>query len=211
MPPLLHSAGDAIAAPASFPLPQRTVLPIPRYLEQVYWWAYVHPKAVHLFERDWLVNAILFGNYGRLRDAALAELGETVPGRTLQVACVYGNLTPRLRDRLTAVAPGLAGRALSWAVHRMAVHTTYRHAALVAVKNAAYAWRQGIFFLSFCDTETQWATINWLRPQLTGTRVGPALDGLAAVVTGDRFGADGTVHSGRRWLGWATGSHWALD
>lgn len=74
--------------------------PIPRYLEQVYWWAYVHPKAVHLFEREWLVNAILFGNYGRLRDAALADLGSTVVGRTLQVACVYGNLTPRLRKRL---------------------------------------------------------------------------------------------------------------
>ena len=75
-------------------------LPIPRYLEQVYWWAYVHPNAVQLFEREWLVNLILFGNYGRLRDAALADLGETVHGKTLQVACVYGNLTPRLQQRL---------------------------------------------------------------------------------------------------------------
>jgi ubiquinone/menaquinone biosynthesis C-methylase UbiE len=55
---------------------------------------------VHVFEREWLVNAILFGNYGRLRDAALAELGSTVPGKTLQVACVYGDLTPRLVRRL---------------------------------------------------------------------------------------------------------------
>ena len=74
--------------------------PLPRYLEQVYWWAYVHPKAVHLFEREWLVNAILFGNYGRLRDDALADLGDPVHGRTLQVACVYGNLTARLQQRL---------------------------------------------------------------------------------------------------------------
>ena len=78
--------------------------PVPRYLEQVYWWAYVHPKAVHVFEREWLVNAILFNNYGRLRDAALADLGQTVHGRTLQVACVYGNLTPRLQARLAADA-----------------------------------------------------------------------------------------------------------
>lgn len=75
-------------------------LAIPKYLEQVYWWAYVHPKAVHVFEREWLVNLILFGNYGRLRDAALADLGSTVQGKTLQVACVYGNLTSRLRQRL---------------------------------------------------------------------------------------------------------------
>ena len=75
-------------------------LPVPRYLEQVYWWAYVHPRAVHVFEREWLVNLILFGNYNRLRDQALADLGESVSGRTLQVACVYGDLTPRLQRRL---------------------------------------------------------------------------------------------------------------
>jgi ubiquinone/menaquinone biosynthesis C-methylase UbiE len=76
-------------------------LPIPRYLEQVYWWAYVHPNAVQLFEREWLVNLILFGNYGRLRDAALDDFGESVTGKTLQVACAYGNLTARLLQRLT--------------------------------------------------------------------------------------------------------------
>ena len=75
-------------------------LQIPRYLEQVYWWAYVHPNAVQFFEREWLVNLILFGNYGRLRDAALDDLGESVGGKTLQVACAYGNLTPRLYERL---------------------------------------------------------------------------------------------------------------
>ena len=78
--------------------------PIPHYLETVYWWAYVHPRAVHLFEREWLVNTILFGNYGRLRDAALTELGATIDGRTLQVACVYGNLTRRLHERMTSAA-----------------------------------------------------------------------------------------------------------
>jgi len=76
----------------------------PPYLEQTYWWAYVHPKAVHVFEREWLVNLILFGNYGRLRDAALADLGRPVTGRTLQVACVYGSLTVRLRQLLAADA-----------------------------------------------------------------------------------------------------------
>jgi ubiquinone/menaquinone biosynthesis C-methylase UbiE len=79
-------------------------LPIPRYLETVYWWAYVHPRAVHLFEREWLVNLILFGNYGRLRELALAELGTPIQGRTLQVACVYGDLTLRLRAALASDA-----------------------------------------------------------------------------------------------------------
>ena len=75
-------------------------VPVPGYLEQVYWWAYVRPEAVRIFERQWLVNLILWGNFGRLRDAALDALGARLEGRTLQIACVYGDLTERLRRRL---------------------------------------------------------------------------------------------------------------
>lgn len=74
---------------------------IPHYLNTHYWWAYVHPTAVEIFERQWLVNLILWGNYGRLRDAALAELGKCLAGRTLQVACAYGDLTAELSNRVS--------------------------------------------------------------------------------------------------------------
>jgi ubiquinone/menaquinone biosynthesis C-methylase UbiE len=76
---------------------------VPAYLEQLYWWAYVHPNAVRLFERGWLVNLILFGNYARLRNAALDAIGAGA-GTTLQVACVYGDLTPQLRARIAPEA-----------------------------------------------------------------------------------------------------------
>ena len=79
-------------------------LPIPGYLEQLYWWAYVHPGAVRFFERKWLVNMILLGNYRRLCEACLAELGDTLCGSTLQLGCVYGNLTARLQERLAPEA-----------------------------------------------------------------------------------------------------------
>ena len=59
---------------------------IPAYLNKVYWWAYVHPRAVRFFERQWLVNLILWGNFGALRDAALAAMGARIEGRALQVA-----------------------------------------------------------------------------------------------------------------------------
>ena len=75
---------------------------VPNYLTAHYWWAYVHPNAVKVFERQWLVNLILWGNYRRLRDAAFAELGEDLSGRTLQVACVYGDFTPRISERVAA-------------------------------------------------------------------------------------------------------------
>lgn len=74
-------------------------LAVPRYLQEVYWWAYVHPNAIRVFERQWLVNAILWGNFSKLRDAALQALAP-VQGRVLQIACVYGDLTGRLADCL---------------------------------------------------------------------------------------------------------------
>ena len=77
-------------------------VPVPEYLSEAYWWAYVHPNAVRLFERRWLVNLILFGNLGRLSAAALEALGGALPGRTLQVGCVYGDLTARLAERVGA-------------------------------------------------------------------------------------------------------------
>jgi ubiquinone/menaquinone biosynthesis C-methylase UbiE len=79
------------------PQPSHTV---PEYLQRNYWWAYVHPNAVRIFERQWLVNTILCGNFARLRDAALDELGKPICGRTLQIACVYGDFTVRLAERI---------------------------------------------------------------------------------------------------------------
>jgi hypothetical protein len=72
--------------------------------------ASIHPFGVRLFERQWLVNLILWGNYARLCDAALTELGETLPGRTLQVACVYGDLTDRIGRRAAVQEE----RSMSW-------------------------------------------------------------------------------------------------
>ncbi len=73
---------------------------LPNYLEQTYWWAYIHPKAVHFFERQWLVNLILWGNYARLRDAAFREMPAPISGKVLQVACVYGDFTGMLAQQL---------------------------------------------------------------------------------------------------------------
>lgn len=101
---MIEQLSPTTAASAAQARPAARPLTVPGYLEQTYWWAYVHPRAVQVFEREWLVNAILFGNYSRLRDAALDELGGSISGRTLQLACVYGNLTPRLRARLTPEA-----------------------------------------------------------------------------------------------------------
>jgi ubiquinone/menaquinone biosynthesis C-methylase UbiE len=98
----LEAGVSVSAVPAPAVLHLRDGAGIPHYLKTHYWWAYIHPNAVRLFERQWLTNLILWGNYAKLRDAAIGEFGERLPGRTLQVACVYGDLTCRLSERVAA-------------------------------------------------------------------------------------------------------------
>lgn len=72
---------------------------IPNYLLATYWWAYIHPRGVRVFERQWLVNLILWGNYKRLCDAVLHNYGQHLR-HSLQIACAYGNLTTRLAEKI---------------------------------------------------------------------------------------------------------------
>lgn len=91
------------------PLPRTALLRprevvVPRYLEEHYTWAYGSDRAVSIFERPWLINSILWGQYGRLAEAALKSFGDRLPGHSLQVGCAYGDLTARWLGRHDAAA-----------------------------------------------------------------------------------------------------------
>ena len=75
---------------------------LPAYLRQTYWWAYLDPRAVRFFDQQVIVNSILWGNFVRLKEAALAEVDPLESARMLQVACVYGDFTPSLASRMGA-------------------------------------------------------------------------------------------------------------
>jgi len=78
----------------------KTSPPIPDYLQDTYWWAYLHPKSFYFFERDWVVNLILWGNMKKLTQAVLDEIDLQPHSRLLQVACVYGDFSRRLATHL---------------------------------------------------------------------------------------------------------------
>jgi ubiquinone/menaquinone biosynthesis C-methylase UbiE len=90
----MDRAVDAAERPQSVPEEGTRAVPVPRYLSRHYWWAYIHPWAVKFWDHLWIVNLILLTNYRRLRDAALQEIESG--GRVLQLACVYGDLTPKI-------------------------------------------------------------------------------------------------------------------
>mgnify|MGYP006274682353 FL=1 len=90
-------AEAALSAAAAFARPS-----IPDYLSRHYWWAYISPKAVTFFERPWLVNLILLGNYNRLAKVAADAIETEAGSRILQIACAYGELTPSLARKVEA-------------------------------------------------------------------------------------------------------------
>ena len=126
-----------------------------------------------------------------------------------------------LHDRIAGLAPGLAGRTLACTVRWLAQDQPAWRPRLHAVKNAACAWRQAIFFLSLCPQPVQADAVARLRDQIEATgnedfkaRFQPAVDGLAHIIAGGRFDTDGTVPqpaAGRRFLGWTAGPHWILN
>jgi ubiquinone/menaquinone biosynthesis C-methylase UbiE len=82
--------------------PPEKKVPMPGYVEELYWWAYVRPWAPVIFDHQWTVNAILLGNYNRLRNLALEEFNENAAGTTLQIGAAYGDVTPCLTKKITA-------------------------------------------------------------------------------------------------------------
>lgn len=121
-----------------------------------------------------------------------------------------------LIDQLRACAPQLVRNTFLYAIRRLAQPTHDWHSALIQIKNAAYAWRQAIFLLSFCDPAVQQSQVGLLRDEALAAGIDnqfrPAIDGLAHVSGGGTFTAAGTVPTGtgRRFFGWAVGQHWYL-
>lgn len=105
------------------------------------------------------------------------------------------------------------GVELPWdALARRAYDTVLRLVArpdLRSIKNAAYAWRQMLVFLSLSDTLFLEYALQKLSNQPPGvrTRLEPAMLGLMAVMEGGQA----TDGGGRRFLGWTTSRHWMLD
>jgi len=98
-----HGVADQAApdaAPDSVQLSPTTAPAIPDYLQNTYSWAYLHPRSFWFFEREWVVNLILWGNMKKLTNAVLEEMDLQPQSRVLQVACVYGDFSSRLAKHL---------------------------------------------------------------------------------------------------------------
>ncbi|HEY0250752.1 MAG TPA: hypothetical protein VGC41_04465, partial [Kofleriaceae bacterium] len=117
-----------------------------------------------------------------------------------------------LADQLGARLRTLAERCFLFAVKRIAMRTRNYHQVLINVKNAAYAWRQMVFYLSF-DTDLReflgWANQQLVRfPDEIQTRMRPAMLGLS-LARNVRSDSPEFANTGARvFTGWSTERHW---
>ncbi|MFE6912048.1 hypothetical protein [Streptomyces erythrochromogenes] len=122
--------------------------------------------------------------------------------------------------RHAGVAPEAGWEALAeagfTAVCRLVTRVHGHPRPLGTIKDAAYAWRQMLFFLSLCPAARQAALVQRMaaeaagQPWHTAARLAPAIAGLRLVAGGGTFDADGTALGGlaRRFQGWTTTGHW---
>ncbi|NIK60169.1 hypothetical protein [Kribbella shirazensis] len=142
-------------------------------------------------------------------NGTVLEQSKILTTHNLAVLIEALHLTDWLRD----AAPDLAHRTFAWAIDRQTQPASTWITGLQSIKNTAYAWRQAIFYLSFCDSAAQREVLAQVADRATvlGPRFAPAVDGLAAVAAGERFDAAGrTAGGGRRLLGWSSGPHWCM-
>ncbi|MEP7218086.1 MAG: hypothetical protein ABI876_04175, partial [Bacteroidota bacterium] len=89
------------------------------------------------------------------------------------------------------------------------------HDRLIRIKNAAYAWRQMIFYLSLLPTSQVGVFLNNANILLVNqgkefqVRFQPAMNGLKAAMAG-RSPEDNRGNESRRLLGWSNTRHWWL-
>jgi hypothetical protein len=115
-----------------------------------------------------------------------------------------------LRDQLAPHLRSVAETCLLWAVDRLRLRTTDGHQTLINLKNAAYAWRQMVFYLSFAPDLPDF--LQWARAEVERRafrRFEPALRGLELAAIGlassePAFASGG----GRVFTGWSTDRHW---
>ncbi len=143
------------------------------------------------------------------------EQAQIVTTHNLAVAFDTFNLTSTLAPQLVP----LATQTFTWVCRTLAMRQTHRRAQLHAVKNAAYAWRQMIFFLSLARP-IEW-TVFFDTVKLTLTRFPvefqqrfrPALADLEQIANFvfDTSSAVGEQSRFGPFLGWSSVPHWAVE
>ncbi|MEX2498382.1 MAG: methyltransferase domain-containing protein [Wenzhouxiangellaceae bacterium] len=142
---------------------------LPDYLVRHYNWAYVWPFSVWFFDHQPIINAILFGNYRRIMDHTLRMMRLEDAGKTLQIAAVYGELTPKIAEMVDQLyLMDAAGVQLRAAARKLQAIGRSAHLGRMHAENLDYA-------IDSFDTSLMFLLLHELPPESRRASLAEAL------------------------------------
>lgn len=69
---------------------------LPEYLIQHYWWAYLSPVGMKVFDHGFMVNRILWGQYHAIANDAVAAITQKEDQSVAGISSAYGEFFPKL-------------------------------------------------------------------------------------------------------------------
>ncbi len=69
---------------------------MPEYLAKNYWWAYLSPIGVNIFDYPFMVNRILWGQYHKIAQDTVELLAKESDYLLAQISCAYGEIIPKV-------------------------------------------------------------------------------------------------------------------
>jgi len=131
---------------------------------------------------------------------------------THNLAILFADLG--IRERVEDRIVDMSKACFEWICRRLVRMPAKYQLKLRIVKNAAYAWRQMVFFVSMLPEQEQRDFANWAvqrlseSPEKLRSAFAPVMAGLALAVDG---GVVDAPPSSRVFLGWSTGGHWLIE
>ena len=127
---------------------------------------------------------------------------------TQNLAALYAGL--QLNDSLEIHSVAMARQCFTWVCRRLQMKPHSWHEELITLKNAAYAWRQMIFYLAVSTKEDLVQFLDWAEEHLGKQstqfkiRFQPAFSGL--LLAAKDTSPDSS--NARCFLGWSKEKHW---
>jgi hypothetical protein len=146
------------------------------------------------------------------RGSPVAQNGSLIEQSQVLTSHNLASLVLHLELRAVLDWPQLAASTFGLLLRHLSQTPPEWRTSLRQVKNAAYAWRQLVFYLSLSKGEEVEAFLAGAELELAKTparfreRFRPALIGLRSASRGEAVDA----HGGRRFFGWTVGPHWLL-
>ena len=127
---------------------------------------------------------------------------------TQNLAVLYSGLL--LNEPFEIHSMAMANQCFTWICRRLQMKSHSWHEELITLKNAAYAWRQMIFYLAVSPKESLPQFLDWAEEHLGkqstqfNIRFQPAFAGLLLAAKGTSPDSPNT----RCFLGWSKEKHW---